>query len=167
MANACLTYLSFEVYEIQSRFGSIQQEAGQLPFHLICLAILGDHVHEAGSDLMVQMTAFQLIDDSYRVVAYVQAAWFTDRGSTSCDVRWGGVADGLHVCAWFGLSTIIAALDQEDLDVDVQETTYRQTPLMYACRAGHIEVVQQLLDLDASVNKVSERGRTPLFEAII
>ena len=75
--------------------------------------------------------------------------------------------DGLHVCAWFGLTSVISPLDQSELDIDVQEMTYGQTPLTYASRAGHVEMVQKLLDLKASVNIVSARGRTALFEAIL
>jgi len=50
---------------------------------------------------------------------------------------------------------MIPKLIQGGLAVDVREPTYGQTPLMYACRRGHVEVVRQLLDFGAWVNKVS------------
>ena len=166
MANACMTYLNFEAFSKPCQDDEeFEAKREKYPFVAYASQYWGDHVRDAGSDSDLQDTAARLIEDSRRVAAFIQAAWYTDRGSAvSWDVRKG--IEGLHVCAWFGMSTVIPALDQEDLEVDVEETTHGQTPLMYACRKGHVEVVRELLKLGASVNKVSGRGRTALFEAI-
>ncbi|KAG9398919.1 hypothetical protein AC1031_014003 [Aphanomyces cochlioides] len=42
---------------------------------------------------------------------------------------------------------------------------YRQTPLYVASRAGHLDVVNELLTQGASVNVRNEYGQTPLYEA--
>lgn len=166
MAGACLTYLNFDDF---SNFSVTEEDFDakkeEYPFLAYASQYWGVHVHDAGFAPEIQAAAVKLIKEPRRVAAYIRAAWYIDRGSASWDVR--KEVDGLHVCAWFGLASVIPALDQADLDVDVQETTYGQTPLMYGCRAGHVEVVQELLNLGASVNIVSDRGRTALFEAIL
>lgn len=165
MAGACLTYLNFDDFAtLSDREEEFDAQKTQYPFLAYASQYWGVHVHDAGFDPGIQAAAVRLIKEPRRVAAYIRAAWYIDRGSASWDVR--KEVDGLHVCAWFGLSWVIPALDREELDIDVQESTYGQTPLMYACRAGHVEMVQELLDLGASANIVSARGRTALFEAI-
>ncbi len=43
----------------------------------------------------------------------------------------------------------------------------RLTPLLYACRYGHIDYVKILIDAGAKVNGVNQRGTSPLAEAAI
>ena len=166
MATSCLTYLSFDALAKPSRSDEeFEAKQEEYPFLAYASQYWGDHVRVAGPDFDIE-AAVQLISEPRRVDAYIQAAWYTDRLSAiSWDVR-RGVFD-LHVCAWFGLSSVILALEQEGLEVDIEEGTYGQTPLMYACRRGQIEVVRELIGLGASVNTTSSRGRTPLFEAIL
>lgn len=169
MASACLTYLHFSVFskpiDLRDEHEEFDAKLERYPFFAYASQSWGDHVRSAGSDSSIKEDTVRLVNDHDRMAAYIQAAWYTDRGSASSwDVRKG--IDGLHACAWFGLSSIIPALERIDQNVDVREETYKQTPLMYACRAGHSEAVNQLLDLGASVKAISARGRTPLFEAI-
>ena len=98
--------------------------------------------------------------------ACMQTAWVTNPGGIDTWDVWKGV-DRLHVCARFGLCSIISEMDPEPGTVDKEEPKYAQTPLMYACRQGHFEVVGLLLQRGASQKKVSARGRTALFEAIL
>lgn len=169
MASACLTYLNFSSFSkpmnLRDEHEEFEAKLERYPFIAYASQSWGDHVRSAGPDTSIKDDAVRLVNDHDRMAAYIQAAWYTDRGSASSwDVRKG--IDGLHACAWFGLSSIIPALEHIDQNFDVREETYRQTPLMYACRAGHSDVVRQLLDFGASVKAISARGRTPLFEAI-
>ncbi len=169
MASACLTYLNFDVFSkpmnLREEHEEFEAKIEQYPLIAYASQYWGDHVRDAGPDSYIQDEAVRLVNDPNRMAAYIQVAWYTDKGSArSWDVRKG--VDGLHACAWFGLSSIIPALGHIDQEVDVREVTYGQTPLMYACRAGHVEVVRQLLGYGASLEIVSLRGRTPLFEAI-
>lgn len=169
MASACLTYLNFSVFSkpmnLRDEHEEFEAKLERYPFIAYASQSWGDHVRSAGPDTSINDDTVRLVNDHDRMAAYIQAAWYTDRGSASSwDVRKG--IDGLHACAWFGLSSIIPALERINQNVDVREETYKQTPLMYACRAGHSEVVSQLLDMGASVKAISTRGRTPLFEAI-
>ena len=166
MAGACLTYLNFDDFStLSEREDDFDAQKTTFPFLAYAAQYWGVHVHDAGFDPEIQAAAVELIRETRRLTAYIRAAWYIDQGSASWDVR--KEVDGLHVCAWFGLSSIMPALDPAELDIDVQESTYGQTPLMYACRAGHVEMVQELLNLGASINIVSARGRTALFEAIL
>ena len=167
MASACLTCLNFDAFSEHTQDNEeFEAKIQKYPFTAYASRYWGDHVHDAGPDLCIEAKTLQLVNDPYRIAACTQVTWLTDRGSTSSwDVRSKGV-DGLHICAWFGLASPIAVLLQDGHDIDAQEETYGQTPLIYACRAGHVDVVIQLLDHGASVTKFSLRGRTPMFEAI-
>jgi serine/threonine-protein phosphatase 6 regulatory ankyrin repeat subunit B len=77
---------------------------------------------------------------------------------------------GLHLVAWFGLSRLISRIvegaENPEVIINYQEAASKQTPLMWACRKGHAEVVEQLIKLGADVNLVDAKGRTALWEAI-
>lgn len=167
MACACLTCLNFDAFAEHTQDSEeFEAKKKKYPFIAYASQYWGAHVHDADPDPFVEAMTVQLVNDHHRIAAYTQIAWSTDRGSASSwDVRSKGV-DGLHICAWFGLTSIVAVLLQDGHDVDVQEETYGQTPLIYACRAGHVDVVVELLEHRASVTKSSLRGRTPMFEAI-
>ena len=130
----------------------------------------GDHVRDASLNpehaKYVQPKAIQLLNDSQRINACMRAAWVTNLGGSDTWDTWKGV-DRLHICAWFGLSSVISEMDPEPGTVDKEEPKYAQTPLMYTCRKGYFEVARLLLRLGASQKKVSARGRTALFEAIL
>ena len=166
MANACLTCLNYDIFSkpclYPEEFDAKKEEN---PFIAYTSQFWGDHVRDAGPNPDLRDRTVRFVSRPFRIDAYIQAAWFTNNGAdSSWDVRRD--IDGRHVCAWFGLSTIISGLEQLEKDIDVQEQTYGQTPLMYACRKGHVKVVREILDLGASVNLVSALDRTALLEAV-
>lgn len=170
MASACLTCLSFDAFSEQTQDNAeLEAKIRKYPFVAYASQYWRDHVHDvldSGSDPNIEAKTRQLVNDPHHIAAYTQIAWSTDSGSASSyDVRSKGF-DGLHLCAWFGLTLIVKLLLQDSHDVDVQEETYGQTPLTYACRRGHVDVVVQLLDHGASVAKSGSHGRTLMFEAI-
>ncbi|KAK5008288.1 hypothetical protein LTR60_005482, partial [Cryomyces antarcticus] len=57
-------------------------------------------------------------------------------------------------------------MQDKNLDVDARESLYKQTPLMYACKRGQVEIVRQLLARGAGINKEDGKGRTPMFTAL-
>ena len=126
----------------------------------------GDHAKQAGSDPATQTAILQFMSDPKRVDSVIQASCYLEpTTSASWDVRKG--ANSLHVCAWFDLADIIPGLVQKGLDINSQDPTYRQTALMYACRRGNLSSVTTLLNLGASVNIVSARRSTAMFEAVL
>ena len=169
MAIACLTCLNFRPLSKPCKNDEkLEKRLQEYPFLAYASSHWGDHVREATVDTALCAKALKFCDDENRVAACIEAEWYTNKGVASWDVR-GGL-EGIHLCAFFGLSSVISALKQEneeDFEVDLKEPTYKQTPLIYACRAGDPAIVEQLLDLGAAVNVHSSRGRTPLIEAVL
>ena len=165
MARACLTYLDLEDLSSPSP-NDEELESRKKKYPLVAYAsqYWGDHVREAGANIDIE-NIMRLVDDYDRVAGCIQAAWYME---SYCANGWDvhkGVC-GLHVCAWFGLSSIIPKLDKDDFEVDVEEPIFGQTPLIYACRRGHVEAAKALLERGASVNKITLKGTTAMFEAI-
>ena len=169
---SCLSYLNCTVFE--SPCNSVQEldnRTDQYPFSAYAALFWGDHVRESLTQPRlissgIEEEILKFLTDIPRLTSCTQIAWFKkflDRGSL--DVREG--LTGLHLCAWFGLESIVPALlSSQDNEINIRDETYGQTPLMYACRRGKSDTVQKLLALGADVNAISFRGRTAIFEAI-
>ena len=170
IAKACMAYLHLVLPREPCNDESIVSKNSKFPFLQYASQYWGDHVRDAFSNTEdsagVLKAVMELINDTQRKDACMQAAWLAKKGGhDTWDVHRN--VNRLHICAWYGLSTVLSALNPDHGLVDVVEHKYDQTPLMYACRKGHVEVARQLLRLGASQRKVSNRGRTALFEAIL
>ncbi|KAK4979561.1 hypothetical protein LTR28_003901, partial [Elasticomyces elasticus] len=166
MAVTCLAYLSLTpLAKAVVDDAALESRFKQFPLLAYAAQHWGEHVREAKSQDTINRAARRYLREPSRLEAWSQAVWYAQGQITGgWDVR--KKVSQLHVCTWFGLDGVIATLDPDELDIDAQERTYGQTALMYACRQGHERVVQQLLDLHASPNLQSARGRTALFEAV-
>ncbi|KAI9653059.1 MAG: hypothetical protein M1821_007710 [Bathelium mastoideum] len=173
----CLSYLNCTIFESPCKsMRELCDRIEKFPFAVYAAQFWGDHVRESLTQPRpiasstekerIEKEALKFLNDISRLSSCTQIAWFKkflDRGDL--DVREG--LTGLHLCAWFGLESIIPALlSSRDSEVDIRDETYSQTPLMYACRRGKVDTVHKLLELGADVNAVSSRGRTALFEII-
>jgi ankyrin repeat protein len=171
MAKVCLKYLNFN--EFARPCNEVSDFAVKEQSHVFisyAVQYWGDHVREAvsnsPSEHEVISIAAKYLQTPLRLEAYAQAAWASSTlEHDKWDVR--RTIHPLHVCAWFDLDYLISALDYQTMDLDVREQTYGQTPLMYACRRGNINVARRLMELGASMNLISGRGRTALFEAVL
>ena len=135
------------------------------PFLEYAYQYWGDHAAEAGSDAAAQSAIMTFVSDSDKIAASIQAMWHLKSDATlDWDVRKG--ANGLHVCAYFGLTNAISKLLAQGLDADSRDFKYAQTPLMYACRRGHTTSVMTLLNRGADVNMHSNRESCAMFEAV-
>ena len=125
----------------------------------------GDHACEAGLHLETQAAILDYVRDTDKIAAWTQAAWYLRSAERAeWDIRKG--ANALHVCAWFSLTDVVSRLLDEGLDVNAADPTYKQTPLMYACRRGQSATVAKLLESGADINHYSQRDSVALFEAI-
>ena len=170
IARACMTYLHLVVPREPCKDEYLMSKNSKFPFLQYASQYWGDHVRDAFSNSEnsadVQKAVMELINDNQRKDACMQAAWLTKKGDhDTWDVHRN--VNRLHICAWYGLSTVLSALNPYHGLADMVEHKYDQTPLMYACRRGHVEVARQLLRLGASQRKRSTKGRTALFEAIL
>ena len=174
MATACLTCLEYDVFskrEVQSEAENarrIEKKIKDNPFAGYALEFWGMHVN-ASSDPVMENQALRFLQDSDRVAAVAQTIWYAPNiGSDGLGASQDSTA--LHLCAWFGLSSLILRLGLEnrldDEDVNASEKATGQTPLMYACRRGHVEAAQKLLELGARINEPDNTGETALFAAI-
>ena len=170
LARACMLYLQLVLPSKYCQDDYYTSKNAKFPFFRYASQYWGDHIRGASQNpehaSHVQEKVLRLLGDSQRMDACMQAAWVTNLGGSDTWDVWKGV-DRLHICARFGLWSVVSEMDPEPGTVDKEEPKYAQTPLMYACRNGHYEVVNLLLQLGASQRKVSARGRTALFEAIL
>lgn len=169
IAKACLKYLNIALKSPPQDDKECLSRSNKFPFLEYASQYWGDHIRYAAgrhaSTEDIQERTLQFLNDRLRLNACIQVAWVTNPGGHNhWDVRRN--IDRLHVCAWYGLSFAVEALDPERGRIDVTEPKYKQTPLMYACRRNHLDTVRRLLNLGASCAKVSARGRTALFEAV-
>ncbi|KAH6676237.1 ankyrin repeat-containing domain protein [Halenospora varia] len=170
LANICLAFLSLESFSKRCDEDEFAAKEKLIPFISYAASHWGDHVREAGLEAAdVRATTVKYLKNPKRVEAWAQAAWIVDsQHRDKWDVRTGRTVHPFHVCAWFDLGYLLPELEAEEApDINVQEETYGQTPLMYACRRGNLTTIRQLLESKALVNTQSGRGRTALFEAIL
>ena len=170
LARACMFYLQLLLPSKDYQDDYYISKNTKFPFLQYASQYWGDHIRDASQDpehaRELQDKALRLLGDSQRMNACMQTAWATNPGGTDTWDVWKGV-DRLQICARFGLCSVLSEMDPEPGTVDKEEPKYFQTPLMYACRQGHFEVVDFLLRRGASQKKISARGRTALFEAIL
>ena len=125
----------------------------------------GDHAGDAMSDPETKAAVINFAIDDIKVASAVQAMWYVKSGlGADWNVRKG--ANGLHLCAWFGLTYAIPELLDRGMNVNSTDPQYRQSPLMYACKRGHATTATILLDQGARLNDISNRGSSALFEAV-
>ncbi|MCJ1279828.1 hypothetical protein MMC21_007652 [Puttea exsequens] len=170
MARACMIYLNIVLPKNSCDNDQLVAESKQFPFLGYASQYWGDHVRsvdETDKEVSsIQKMALHLLSDAQLKDTYMQAAWATDSGGHGTWDVWRDV-DKLHICAWFGLTALLAQMDPASGMVDKTEPKYGQTPLMYACRKGHADTARALLALGASQSRVSSRGRNALLEAIL
>lgn len=169
LAKACLELLKLFLPSKPCSDEDLRRLSSEIPFLEYAAQFWGDHVRDALSaprpDKDIMTAALDLIANEQRLDMCIQVAWATNLGGhDTWDVR--RHVDKLHVCAWYGLSAILSHLEPDREVVDSPEPKYGQTPLMYACRKGHVEITGQLVALGASLKRTSTKGRTALFEAI-
>lgn len=134
LAKACMLYLKLVLPSQDCQDDHYTSKNAKFAFLQYASQYWGDHVRDASQNPEhadhVQHKALQLLDDSQRMNACMQAAWVTNTGGADTWDVWKGV-DRLHICARFGLLSVISELDPEPGTVDKEEPKYAQTPLMY------------------------------------
>ena len=75
-------------------------------------------------------------------------------------------ASPVFIASMYGLKEVLWRLLKHDKsNIDTVNVNYDMTPLMVACREGHLEVVQILVENDADIDKTDSNGTTSLSVA--
>ena len=169
-----LTYLNFNALSQPCSGAQEDQQIGlRLQEHCFmsyASIYWGEHAKEVLDEPMIKDGVLKLLEDSSRLAAIIQAAWYVGAQKTGIagwEVRSG--INAIHVCAWFGLDHLISTLYNNTslgLQVDDQDEKLEQTPLMYACMRGHISTALMLLRFGADINLRDRKGSTAVLMAI-
>ena len=173
MAKACLDYLNYDEFwkpcaDIRQDLRGFNARIEKYPFLVYATHYFGDHIRNILPNPSVEKSTLQLFSKPKRLAAIVQAAGLTKSWGLDAWDAYDGV-EAINLCAWFGLLPVILAMEKrsKSLQLDAREKRKQQTPLMYACRRGHVDVVHHLIERGADINAISIQGSTPMFEAIL
>ena len=169
LARACLTYLSFEAFQIGACSGptesdGFKERSSQYPLLEYSCSYWGAHARRAKhpEDLTDQIISF--LDRKPHLDSAVQALWYSD-GSDVADWDVKSGVHPLHLAAYFGLTKVVSKLLSGGAPVDVRDPL-ATTPLMYAASSGHALVVQALIREKANLNAVCGRSSSSTHRAI-
>lgn len=164
--DACLSYLGLDAFaSMPSTFAELDGKLKEYPFARYAACYWGIHASRVKQTAGNATRVLELLTDANRLNCIMQIAWRTpSMPIASWDVD-GGISP-LHACAFYGLDSLCVALVETMPTVDPVEDTYHQTPLIYACRMGNVEVVRCLLRAGANPNHLTTLGKSPLLEAI-
>jgi len=162
MAEICLTYLNSQQVKALPTAPSAGTE--NTPFLEYCSVYWGVHAKKELSE-RARSLALELLKGHYGQVStellLTQAKhiqfWRFDTCSTF---------SGLHCASFFGIVEVVAALIEAGCYGINEQDYYGCTPLLWAARNGHEEVVKLLLGRkDVNADKPNCDGRTPLSYA--
>ncbi|KAL7957331.1 ankyrin repeat-containing domain protein [Trichoderma compactum] len=179
---SCVTYLSYEVFELganddpkvilrrmnpcrncpqpfnMDRYYSTLGDALMelYPFYRYASRYWGYHARE---DPVLSDAAMELLKN---------AAWIKAYCEISQVLLVGGLlkqTTGLHLAAWFGLTAAVDELLNSKTDIEAANR-YGETALHTAASCGRKDIVQLLLDNNATIEAADENGSTPLHLAL-
>lgn len=164
--DACLSYLGLEAFDrpFETSF-QLDETLRKFPLASYAACYWGLHAKQVGQTAANTLRISEFLNDAERLNCAMQIAWRSPSSQMSTWDVSGGVTP-LHVCAFFGLDVLSAGLIDAGTLVDPVEGAFNQTPLIYACRQGHLAIVKLLLQAGASPNHLTKHGRSPLLEAI-
>ena len=169
LTTSLLTYLNFHALRQPCSGAQEDQQIGlRLQEHCFmsyASIFWGDHAREVIDEPTIKKKVVNLLEDSSRLAATVQAAWYVGankHGTVGWEMRPG--VNASHVIAWYGLDTLYNS--SLGFQVNGQDEKLGRTPLMYACMRGHISTALTLVRLGADINLRDKKGNTAINMAI-
>ena len=158
MAEICLTYLNSQQFKALSATPSFN--ADNTPFLEYCSVYWGVHAKRELSEC-ARSRVLELLKLPYSQIStkllLVQAKHLYPWNRGTCSPF-----SELHCASFFGISEVVAALIEMEF-YDINEGDFAGcTPLAWAARNGHEEVVNILLGREVNPDKAEHIGRTPL-----
>ncbi|KAK0765065.1 hypothetical protein N5P37_002542 [Trichoderma harzianum] len=147
IATACITYISFDVFE-DSR-ADIQQRKQKFALYQYAVGFFGKHARAVPETMQLR----QLILDFLGNRKKIYSASYTIKGAPP-------VPKAIHLAAFFGLESIIAHFLENGNDTNARDfladtlhwaDIHGQTPLFHACYGGKNDAVKLLLENGADV----------------
>ncbi|ELR06088.1 hypothetical protein VC83_07746 [Pseudogymnoascus destructans] len=166
MGMACLTYLSFDVFQ-----GGSCNSGEELHHRLQEYKFLDYASHHWGYHIMenqlherVVGLLLTFLKSKQKLASSVQILHIAARRTNDWHDRYPKQFGPLHVVAYWGLDKILNVLFETDIDVDSRDS-YEATALQIAAKRGHNSVTQLLLNKGASINISNVNGETALYWA--
>lgn len=163
IAETCLTYLSFDIFQ-DGRCSSDQELEVRLRencFLHYAAHNWGDHAHSAEGHT-VEDLALGFLRNVLKVACSSEIMLTPDYRLEYGKEGTIEEVSGLHLTAWFGLSSITKRLLEGETVADSKDG-YGQTPLSRAAERGHETIVELLRDRsDVNANSQDYDRQTPL-----
>lgn len=159
LANICLTYLAFDVFESGKQWWPQESRAKRAldyPFYEYANHSWGYHARAAEDDMIVS--------DFLESEAKVLAASREVDASSRLEHVWAQQMTGLQLAAYFGLRNTAGKLLARGRDVNAVSQESPWTSLSWAARNGHEATVELLLQSGADT-ELAYLGLTPLSYA--
>lgn len=169
LAQNCLTYLSYRVFETgpysgQSGKEALEQKMESYPLLDYSASYWGFHAAKAQPFPGLVDQILDFLRSKAKLDSSVQVMWQSDSPDLiSWDVK--TAVHPLHLAAFFGLEKVVTHLLRRNDFVDCRDSL-STTPLMYAASRGHVKVVQILLREGADPNFSCLRSCTALHRAV-
>jgi len=165
IANICVTYLSFSVFEkgIPETDDEFERRLQSNPLYDYATHNWGHHARIASMSCQGVM---EFLECQMKVEASSQALMAVKRYSSHSGYsqEFPKQMTGLHLAAYFGIDEAANVLLKSSQNPDLRDT-YGRTPLSYAAEKGHKAMVELLLGGGADVESKDEDGWTALSRA--
>jgi ankyrin repeat protein len=156
LAEACLTYLTYDAMNRDAGLKRYTPGEGLHPFFKYAASQWGHHAQQQSDEKIFRLARRWLDSQQFDHIHQL-------RKQVSDDFL-SAVHTPLHEVCYFGIHNLIAKTLQSDNPNAADE--HNATPLMWAVRAGQISAVQRLLRCNTiDVNRANAQGWTPLITA--
>lgn len=153
IASACITYVSFTVFEDGpcEYDEDLDERLIKYPFLPYAAQHWGNHAKDGGAQTTAMVDlALEFLRDEDKLASASQAMQVTDRRHPGYSARYDDGVTGLHMVASFGLANLAKHLLNDSQEVDSRDMDGR-TALHRAAENGHNDVVVVLLEHGADV----------------
>ncbi|KAJ5935976.1 hypothetical protein N7454_005274 [Penicillium verhagenii] len=177
ITKVCVSYLSFDMFESGGcrTLDEIQQRMQLNKMYSYAAQHWGSHAAKASAlcpEVILFLNSKPKIEAAGQALMYLIRRVYTPSRNTEIK--------RLHIAAFFGLKQAIEALLQNRIEADTETTASQnetsddleckdnvggQTPLSWAAKNGHKEVVRLLLEKGAELESNDDSRRTPLLWA--